>query len=194
MAKRKTSGWTLAGIGAEHGAEAAAVLVTYLGELRAIRRSGAAVDETSYDPALAGLFTTVGQQLKPKVRCVMNLRNTGAGMPDGGLFTAAQFERQSDGAIKRGQLPSRGAMDVKGTKADVNTVAESEQVGRYLQAYGLVILTNTRSNTSSAWRNVGLWKGPARGAYLSFRGWTGCLTPGCGNGIWRRSTTFGLTA
>jgi len=108
MAKRKTSGWTLAGIGAEHGAEAAAVLVTYLGELRAIRRSGAAVDETSYDPALAGLFTTVGQQLKPKVRCVMNLRNTGAGMPDGGLFTAAQFERQSDGAINAGNC-RRGA-------------------------------------------------------------------------------------
>jgi hypothetical protein len=54
-------------------------LETYLQELREIRSSGAGTEETSYYPALSNLFNAVGKTLKPKVRCVMNLRNLGAG-------------------------------------------------------------------------------------------------------------------
>jgi hypothetical protein len=62
-------------------------LETYLRDLSDIRSTGAAVKETSYYPPLANLLNTVGQTLKPRVRCVINLKNQGAGMPDGGLFT-----------------------------------------------------------------------------------------------------------
>ena len=62
-------------------------LETYLRDLRDIRSTGAAVKETSYYPPLANLLNAVGQTLKPRVRCVINLKNQGAGLPDGGLFT-----------------------------------------------------------------------------------------------------------
>lgn len=62
------------------------VLEEYLTELNQIRATGAAVEETSYYPALANLFNAVGRTLKPKVRCNLHPRNQGAGMPDGGLW------------------------------------------------------------------------------------------------------------
>jgi hypothetical protein len=63
-------------------------LEIYLEELRAIRSSGAAVKETSGYGALANLFNASGHVLKPKVRCFIHVKNSGAGLPDGGLFTA----------------------------------------------------------------------------------------------------------
>ncbi len=68
----------------------------YLRDLHEIRSTGAAVKETSYYPPLANLLNAVGQSLKPHVRCVINLANVGAGMPDGGLFTPEQFQRGVD--------------------------------------------------------------------------------------------------
>jgi len=59
----------------------------YLTELRDIRASGAAAKETSGYGALANLFNDLGKALKPKVRCLIQLKNRGAGMPDGGFFT-----------------------------------------------------------------------------------------------------------
>ncbi|MGH8543203.1 MAG: N-6 DNA methylase [Gammaproteobacteria bacterium] len=120
------------------------ILVDYLAELKAIRATGAGVPETSYYPALSTLFNAVGKALKPKVRCVMNLKNLGAGLPDGGLFTADQFRRQSDGALKAGQLPARGAIEAKGTKPEVTAIAATQQVKDYLSRYGIVIVTNLR--------------------------------------------------
>ena len=58
-------------------------LEIYLEDIRAIRSSGAAVKETSYYPALANLLNEVGKSLKPKVRCIIHLQDTGAGLPDG---------------------------------------------------------------------------------------------------------------
>ena len=123
---------------------AQAILQEYLSELRAIRDTGAGVPETSYYPALSNLFNAAGKALKPKVRCVMNLKNLGAGMPDGGLFTADQFHRQSDGAPQPGQLPARGAIEAKGTKPNVKDIAASPQVKEYLRTYGIVLVTNLR--------------------------------------------------
>jgi len=34
----------------------------------------------------------MGSKLKPKVTAIINLRNTGGGIPDGGLFTAPQLK------------------------------------------------------------------------------------------------------
>ncbi len=64
---------------------------TYLTHLRDTRATGEAVKETSYYPALSTLLNAVGAELKPKVKCVINIRNRGAGIPDGGLFTAEQL-------------------------------------------------------------------------------------------------------
>lgn len=118
-------------------------LETYIRELRDIRSTGAAVKETSYYPALKGLLDEVGKTLKPKVRCVMNLRNQGADFPDGGLFTAQQFQRSS-GEPLQGQMPERGCIEVKGTGDDVLAIATSAQVRKYLNRYRQVLVTNLR--------------------------------------------------
>ena len=52
-------------------------LETYLQDLQTTRSSGAAVKETSYYPALANLLNEVGKTLKPKVRCIVHLQDTG---------------------------------------------------------------------------------------------------------------------
>lgn len=144
MAKRKSNGGTAMPGAQDEGNASGSVLQEYLSELRGIRATGAGVAETSYYPALANLFNALGKTLKPKVRCVMQLRQRGAGVPDGGLFTADQFQRQSDGAPKTGQLPSRGAMEAKGTKPEVKAIAATEQVKGYLNTYGIVIVSNLR--------------------------------------------------
>jgi Type ISP C-terminal specificity domain/N-6 DNA Methylase len=126
------------------GREDRGILEKYLAELKAIRDSGGGVKETSYYPALSNLFNAAGAALKPKVRCVMNLRNLGDGMPDGGLFTADQFRSQSEGAAKSSQLPARGAIEAKGTKPDVKAIAATQQVKDYLNTYGIVIVSNLR--------------------------------------------------
>jgi len=72
------------------------LLETYLRDLHDIRATGAAVKETSFYPPLANLLNAVGQTLKPRVRCVINLQNQGAGLPDGGLFTPDQFPKRTD--------------------------------------------------------------------------------------------------
>ena len=120
------------------------ILAEYLNELKMIRTTGAGVPETSYYPALSNLFNAVGKTLKPAVRCIINIKNQGAGLPDGGLYTADQFQRQTDASPKEGQLPARGAIEVKGAKPDVNAIAQSQQVKDYLGRYGIVLVTNLR--------------------------------------------------
>src|ERR1700730_9363994 len=73
---------------------AAHPLEEYLRDLRDFRRSGSAVPETSYYPALARLLDSVGATLKPKVRCIVNPSH-GAGIRDVGLFTPDQFQKAS---------------------------------------------------------------------------------------------------
>ncbi len=119
-------------------------LESYLAQLRDIHATGAAVDETSYYGALENLFNEIGKKLKPKVRCVIQLKNRGAGHPDGGLFTADQFEKKSDAEPLRGQKPARGAIEVKATGQDAWVTVESRQVTDYWKEYGQVLVTNYR--------------------------------------------------
>jgi len=119
----------------------------YLSELRDIRGSGGGVAETSYYGALAGLLNEVGRGLKPKVRAVSQLRNLGAGAPDFGLFTQPQFARSGDDEPLAGQPPGRGVVEVKGTADDVfdrSRWPDPLQVERYVERYGLVLVTNLR--------------------------------------------------
>jgi hypothetical protein len=87
-------------------------LETYLQDLRATRSSGGAVKETSYYPALANLLNEVGKTLKPKVRCIVHLQDTGGGIPDGGLFTEEQI-RNNVNDLLAGATPARGAIEAK---------------------------------------------------------------------------------
>jgi hypothetical protein len=121
-------------------------LETYLEELRAIRSSGAAVKETSGYPALANLFNAIGQTLKPKVRCFIHVKNSGAGLPDGGLFTPDQLKNTDEDAPLLGiPLPSRGVIEVKAADAEVDEVAADKQVRGYVKHYGQALVTNYRS-------------------------------------------------
>ena len=61
-------------------------LEKFLGQARYIHGPG--VPEESYYGALEALLNTVGETLDPEVQCVMQLKDTGAGVPDGGFFTA----------------------------------------------------------------------------------------------------------
>lgn len=119
-------------------------LETYIRELRDIRSSGEAVAETSYYGALASLFNEVGKALKPKVRCVITIKNRGAGIPDGGLFTSDQFQKPSGSEPIKGQAPSRGVIEVKPASSDVWVTADGAQVSKYWGKYGQVVVTNYR--------------------------------------------------
>ena len=120
------------------------LLEEYLRELYEIRASGSAVKETSYYPALSNLLNGIGKNLKPRVRCIINLKNRGAGIPDGGLFSADQIQRRSAEEIPQGTIPSRGVIEVKGTAEDAWVVAQGEQVTRYWGKYRQVLVTNYR--------------------------------------------------
>ena len=114
----------------------------YLRDLRDIHSTGGAVDETSYYGALERLLTAVGKSLKPSVRCVMGLKNRGAGMPDGGFFTPDQFQKGTK--ILKGPPPSRGALEAKGVGEDVYRIAKTKQVAKYLSKYSQVLITTYR--------------------------------------------------
>ncbi len=122
----------------------------YLKELGDIRATRSGTGETSYYPALANLLNAVGERLKPKVCCVIQLQNRGAGMPDGGLFTAEQLRSKTARANpEKSPLdvlpPARGVIEVKAPSQDLASIVASEQVGRYWQRYGLVLVTNYRA-------------------------------------------------
>ena len=119
-------------------------LEKYLHDLLEIRSSGEATDETSYYPPLNNLLNSVGGELKPKVHCILTIKNRGAGQPDGGLFTKDQFQRIKDERLIPGQKPARGAIEAKPTKDDAFVTAASEQVSRYWREYGQVLVTNYR--------------------------------------------------
>ncbi len=116
----------------------------YFRELWEIRSTGAAVPETSYYGALETLLNEIGTSTKPRVRCVINIENRGAGIPDGGLFTENQFQRPDSREPSGGQLPERGVIEVKPTSEDAWVTASGRQVSRYWGKYGLILVTNYR--------------------------------------------------
>ncbi len=118
-----------------------AAVEEYFADLRRVRASGGGTGERSYYPALASLLGAVGDTLKPKVFCVLEGADQGAGHPDFALYTAKQVQR---GRPREGQVPERGVVEVKGVEDDAWLTAESDQVSRYWGRYRLVLVTNTR--------------------------------------------------
>ncbi|MHB8843945.1 MAG: type ISP restriction/modification enzyme [Nitrospirota bacterium] len=122
----------------------------YLTDMGEVRGSRSNVPETSFYPALERLLSDIGKHLSPKVRCVINLANRGAGLPDAGLFSADQFRRKArtDDAKDDpflNQNPSRGVIEAKPLAEDVHKIAETGQVERYWNRYGMVLVTNYRA-------------------------------------------------
>lgn len=118
------------------------VLSDYLAEIARIHATRAGTGEISYYGALAGALNASGERLKPRVFCVPNLRNRGAGFPDMGLFVGAGVQASDEWPT--GRPPERGVVEVDDIPADLSLKLGSEQVRRYLAEYGLVLVTNYR--------------------------------------------------
>ena len=114
---------------------------TYLADLRRVGASGGATGERSRYGPLANLLNAIGATLKPKVFCVGELADQGAGHPDFGLYAAKQVQK---GQPREGQIPECGVVEVKSIDDDAWLTAEGDQVSRYWNRYRLVLVTNTR--------------------------------------------------
>ena len=113
----------------------------YFADLGRVRASGGATGERSSYGPLANLLNAVGAALKPKVFCVQELADQGAGHPDFGLYAARQVQK---GRPREGQTPERGVVEVKPAEDDAWLTAEGDQVSRYWNRYRLVLVTNLR--------------------------------------------------
>ena len=118
------------------------ILADYLAEIARIWATRAGTGEVSYYGALAGALNAAGERPKPRVFCVPNLRNRGAGYPDMGLFVVARGQPPED--WPEAQPPDRGVVEVDDIPAELSVKLGSAQVARYLASYGLVLVTNYR--------------------------------------------------
>ena len=117
-----------------------AAVEAYLSDLQQVRASGGATGERSSYGPLVNLLNAVGATLKPKVFCVGELADQGAGHPDFGLYSARQVQK---GRPREGQTPERGVVEVKAAGDDAWLTAAGDQVSRYWGRYRLVLVTNT---------------------------------------------------
>ena len=122
-------------------AKLVAAVETFLADLRRMRASGGATGERSSYGPLASLLDAVGETLGPRVFCVQELADRGAGHPDFGLYTAKQVQK---GRPREGQTPERGVVEVKPPDDDARATAAGAQTSRYWGRYRLVLVTNTR--------------------------------------------------
>ena len=113
----------------------------YFADLRRVRASGGATKERSLYGPLDDLLTAVGASLRPKVFCVQELADQGAGHPDFGLYAARQVQKDTP---RDGQTPERGVVEVKSPGDDAWLTAASGQAARYWERYRLVLVTNAR--------------------------------------------------
>ncbi len=101
----------------------------YLERVRAIHHAGHHTPELSYRGALENLLNALGHQLDPKVIVNPEIPDTGAGRPDFALIEA-----------KSGAW--RGVVEVKSPEEALPAVASGEQISRYIERYGTVLVTN----------------------------------------------------
>jgi hypothetical protein len=118
-------------------------VAAYLTDLRAIRSTGSATAETSYYPPITALLNSVGQTLAPTVLFSTQLRDSGAGIPDGGFFPQPKRQRRSSEPDPL-QNPERGVAEIKPADYNLDTLTAEPQVLGYLRHYGLVLITNLR--------------------------------------------------
>lgn len=139
----------------------------YLRGLARIHETGEAVPETSYYGQLETLLNDIGANLSPNIMCVLNPRNRGAGIPDGGLFVSNAAVKQAGQEAILARAPERGVVEVKGLSEDVRQIARSPQVRKYLTRYGKVLVTTYREFLVLKLDEAGA---PAIGETFSFAG------------------------
>jgi len=122
---------------------------SYLADLYAVRGAGTA--ETSGYPALANLLNEVGGLLKPKITAVIHPANSGAGLPDGGFFSAKELRQHPDEVSLLKLNPERGVLEVKPVDHNLGALAQTAQVRGYLEHYGQILLTNYRIFALYTW-------------------------------------------
>jgi hypothetical protein len=107
-----------------------AYLLNFLNDVHRVQQSGKATDERSYYGPLNTLFEALGESLRPNVHPIQDVASQGdTGHPD--------FLLQ---ATNNGDI--RAAVEVKGTADDLSAIIASDQVGKYLNEYGVCIVTN----------------------------------------------------
>ena len=117
----------------------------YITDLRAIRLTGSSTAETSFYPPLSQLFNASGERLRPAILFSTQLRNQGAGTPDGGFFPKPSRQRRRGNPEPQIlQNPERGVVEIKPAEVNLDTLTNDEQIRRYLDQYGLVLITNLR--------------------------------------------------
>ncbi len=102
----------------------------YLDAIAGVSRVG--TPELSHYTALDNLLDAVGEQLSPKVRAVVQYKESSSGQPDLGFFSGENTD------------PDRGVVEVKGADYDLDVLIASEQVDAYWQTHKLVLVTNLR--------------------------------------------------
>lgn len=172
-------------------------LERYLRDLHEIRSTGAGVKEASYYPSLANLLNAVGQTLKPHVRCVINLANVGAGIPDGGLFTPDQFQRGTEEPL-HGQRTVAGTLKNKGEDALLGAhlkAAATERVFGFEILPAPFVVAHLQMGLLLQAEGIPLDEGKKEraGIYLTnaLTGWETPRDPGntCCSRKWRKSAT-----
>lgn len=103
--------------------------------MRTAHGTGAHTAETTFYTPLPNLLNTVGERLKPRVHFQAHPGTNGAGVADGGLFPLSR-------SSQREPLPERGAVEIKAPGASLASLARSYQVRKYLEKYGLCLITN----------------------------------------------------
>jgi hypothetical protein len=106
-------------------------LEAYLDRLHEIRASRHGTPELSYRVALENLLNQIGAGLDPPVQATAELADTGDGRPNFGLSE-----------VRSGNM--RAVVEVKAVEQDTPESAAGEQVSRYWQRYGCVLVTNYR--------------------------------------------------
>ena len=128
-----------------------ALVERYFAAVRDIHRLGAGTKERSYYPPLAELLNLPaiggtsqrgGTGTEAKSALPLRSQQHRRSAPDFGLFAASQLQK---GEPKRGQMPERGVIEMKGVAEEAWFTAASEQVSKYFGAYRLVIVTNIRA-------------------------------------------------
>lgn len=117
------------------------VLHNYIQDIRS--HHGPGVKETTHYPTLQALLRPIAANLKPAVIVIQHPANIGAGIPDMGLFSSNQIQKNVE-LQSLSTAPERGVIEVKGLDDDVLKIAKSAQVEKYCQTYGQVLVTNYR--------------------------------------------------
>ena len=97
------------------------------------------------------MLNEIGGALKPKITTVIHPANSGAGLPDGGFFSAKELRQHPDEVSLFKLNPEHGVLEVKPVDYDLGALPQTPQVRGYLEHYGQILLTNYRSFALHSW-------------------------------------------